>query len=281
MTERTFSIIKPDATRRNLTGKVNAVIEDAGLRIVAQRRIHMTRAQAEKFYEVHKERPFFGELVEFMMSAPVVVQVLEGKRCRAVPRSDGCHQPGPGCRRHDPQAVRRKRRRELGPWIGQPRKRQAGDGPVLHRRRHRRLIRRNDIGSRALPGDRHTQLNKRSMRENKVLPGFSERLAAQAEARKALLEKFKPKPTVVAEVLETRETRRARELEEVRAKRAADKEAVRLAKEKAELEARLAIENDEELMNQLKREDRKARKAQAKADARNKREMKSQVRRTG
>ena len=68
MAERTFSIIKPDATRRNLTGKVNAVIEDAGLRIVAQRRIHMSRAQAEKFYEVHKERPFFGELVDFMIS---------------------------------------------------------------------------------------------------------------------------------------------------------------------------------------------------------------------
>ncbi len=79
MTERTFSIIKPDATRRNLTGKVNAVIEDAGLRIVAQKRIRMTRPQAEKFYEVHKERPFFGELVEFMTSAPVVVQVLEGE----------------------------------------------------------------------------------------------------------------------------------------------------------------------------------------------------------
>lgn len=78
MTERTFSIIKPDATRRNLTGKVNAVIEDAGLRIVAQRRIKMSKAQAEKFYEIHKERPFFGELVEFMTSAPVVVQVLEG-----------------------------------------------------------------------------------------------------------------------------------------------------------------------------------------------------------
>jgi nucleoside-diphosphate kinase len=78
MAERTFSIIKPDATRRNLTGKVNAVIEDAGLRIVAQRRIQMSQAQAEKFYEVHKERPFFGELVEFMISAPVVVQVLEG-----------------------------------------------------------------------------------------------------------------------------------------------------------------------------------------------------------
>jgi len=78
MTERTFSIIKPDATRRNLTGKVNAVIEDAGLRIVAQRRIRMTRAQAEKFYEVHAARPFYGELVEFMTSGPVVVQVLEG-----------------------------------------------------------------------------------------------------------------------------------------------------------------------------------------------------------
>jgi nucleoside-diphosphate kinase len=78
MTERTFSIIKPDATRRNLTGKVNAVIEDAGLRIVGQKRIRMSRAQAEKFYEVHKERPFFGELVDFMTSAPVVVQVLEG-----------------------------------------------------------------------------------------------------------------------------------------------------------------------------------------------------------
>jgi nucleoside-diphosphate kinase len=78
MTERTFSIIKPDATRRNLTGKVNAVIEDAGLRIVAQKRICMSRPQAETFYAVHKERPFFGELVDFMTSGPVVVQVLEG-----------------------------------------------------------------------------------------------------------------------------------------------------------------------------------------------------------
>jgi nucleoside-diphosphate kinase len=78
MTERTFSIIKPDATRRNLTGKVNAVIEDAGLRIVAQRRIRMNRAQAEAFYAVHKDRPFYGELVDFMTSGPVVVQVLEG-----------------------------------------------------------------------------------------------------------------------------------------------------------------------------------------------------------
>ncbi len=77
--ERTLSIIKPDATRRNLTGKINAKFEEAGLRIVAQKRIHLTRAQAEKFYEVHKARPFFGELTEFMASGPVVVQVLEGE----------------------------------------------------------------------------------------------------------------------------------------------------------------------------------------------------------
>jgi nucleoside-diphosphate kinase len=83
MTERTFSIIKPDATRRNLTGKVNAVIEDAGLRIVAQRRIRMTRPQAEAFYAVHKDKPFFGELVELMTSGPVVVQVLEGENAIA------------------------------------------------------------------------------------------------------------------------------------------------------------------------------------------------------
>ncbi|MEM7508169.1 MAG: nucleoside-diphosphate kinase [Pseudomonadota bacterium] len=76
---RTFSIIKPDATNRNLTGKINAKLEEAGLRIVAQKRIHMTPAQAGKFYEVHKERPFYGELCEFMSSAPVVVQVLEGE----------------------------------------------------------------------------------------------------------------------------------------------------------------------------------------------------------
>jgi nucleoside-diphosphate kinase len=77
--QRTFSIIKPDATNRNLTGAINAVIEKAGLRIIAQRRIQMSQAQAEEFYGVHKERPFFGELVEFMTSAPVVVQVLEGE----------------------------------------------------------------------------------------------------------------------------------------------------------------------------------------------------------
>ena len=81
--ERTFSIIKPDATRRNITGKVISKFEDAGLRVVAQKRIHMTRAQAEGFYAVHKDRPFFSELVEFMISEPVVVQVLEGENAIA------------------------------------------------------------------------------------------------------------------------------------------------------------------------------------------------------
>ena len=83
MLERTFSIIKPDATERNLTGAINAVIENAGLRIVAQKRIRMTREHAETFYAVHRERPFFGELVEFMISGPVVVQVLEGENAVA------------------------------------------------------------------------------------------------------------------------------------------------------------------------------------------------------
>jgi nucleoside-diphosphate kinase len=81
--ERTFSIIKPDATARNLTGAINAMIEQAGLRIVGQKRVRISREQAEKFYAVHKERPFFGELVEFMISGPVVVQVLEGENAIA------------------------------------------------------------------------------------------------------------------------------------------------------------------------------------------------------
>ncbi len=81
--ERTFSIIKPDATRRNLTGKIVAKLEEGGLRVVASKRIHMTREQAEGFYAVHKERPFFGELVDFMISEPVVVQVLEGENAIA------------------------------------------------------------------------------------------------------------------------------------------------------------------------------------------------------
>jgi nucleoside-diphosphate kinase len=82
-TERTFSIIKPDATARNLTGAINAMIEQAGLRIVAQKRVRISREQAETFYAVHRQRPFFGELVEFMTSGPVVVQVLEGENAVA------------------------------------------------------------------------------------------------------------------------------------------------------------------------------------------------------
>jgi nucleoside-diphosphate kinase len=81
--ERTFSIIKPDATRRNLTGRINAKFEEAGLRIVAQRRIRMSQADAENFYAVHRERPFFKDLCKFMISGPVVVQVLEGENAVA------------------------------------------------------------------------------------------------------------------------------------------------------------------------------------------------------
>ena len=75
---RTFSIIKPDATKRNLTGAINKIIEDSGLRIVAQKRIHLSKDQAENFYAIHKDKPFFGDLVDYMTSEPVVVQVLEG-----------------------------------------------------------------------------------------------------------------------------------------------------------------------------------------------------------
>ena len=81
--ERTFSILKPDATARNVTGAINAMIEKAGLRIVAQKRVRMSSAQAETFYAVHRQRPFFGELVDFMISGPVVVQVLEGENAIA------------------------------------------------------------------------------------------------------------------------------------------------------------------------------------------------------
>ncbi|MDP4840095.1 MAG: nucleoside-diphosphate kinase [Alphaproteobacteria bacterium] len=84
--QRTFSILKPDATRRNLTGEINAVIEKAGLKIIAQKRLHLSRAQAETFYAVHKERSFFGDLCDFMTSGPVVVQVLEGENAVAAYR---------------------------------------------------------------------------------------------------------------------------------------------------------------------------------------------------
>jgi len=84
--ERTFSIIKPDATKRNLTGAINAVIEKSGLRIIAQKRIQLSEGQAEGFYAVHKERPFFRDLVSFMITGPVVVQVLEGENAVAAYR---------------------------------------------------------------------------------------------------------------------------------------------------------------------------------------------------
>jgi nucleoside-diphosphate kinase len=84
--ERTFSIIKPDATARNLTGAINAMIEKAGLRIIAQKRVKISRGEAEAFYAVHRQRPFFGELVDFMISGPVVVQVLEGENAIAAYR---------------------------------------------------------------------------------------------------------------------------------------------------------------------------------------------------
>ena len=103
--QRTFSILKPDVTRRNLTGAVNARIEAAGLRIIAQKRVRMTRSQAEIFYAVHRERPFFGELVEMMTAAPVVVQVLEGEhavlRYRAVMGATNPEKAEPGTIRKD------------------------------------------------------------------------------------------------------------------------------------------------------------------------------------
>jgi hypothetical protein len=126
-------------------------------------------------------------------------------------------------------------------------------------------------------GDIHSD-QKVAMRESKI-GHFSERLESQAEARKALLEKFKPKPTVQPEAFEPRAQRKARELEEVRAKRAAEKEDARLQAEAAEAARQDALANDEEFQLQLKRDDRKARKAAAKAEARAKREAKSAARR--
>ena len=103
--ERTLSIIKPDATRRNLTGRVNACLEEAGLRIIAQKRLRLTQDQAQKFYEVHKERPFFNGLVAFMTSGPVVVQVLEGDnavaRYREVMGATNPEKADPGTIRKD------------------------------------------------------------------------------------------------------------------------------------------------------------------------------------
>ena len=139
--ERTFSIIKPDATERNLTGAVNALIEKAGLRIVAQKRIRMTREQAETFYAVHKARPFFGELVDFMTSGPVVVQVLEGEGAVLKYRDVmGATDPSKAAERHHPQGPREVDRRELGAWFGRAGDRRDRNRAILFRQRNRRLI---------------------------------------------------------------------------------------------------------------------------------------------
>ena len=139
--ERTFSILKPDATERNLTGAVNALIEKAGLRIVAQKRIRMTREQAETFYAVHKARPFFGELVDFMTSGPVVVQVLEGEgavlKYRDVMGATDPSKAADGTIRKAPCQVDR---RELGARFGRTGDRRDRNRAVLFRQRNRRLI---------------------------------------------------------------------------------------------------------------------------------------------
>ena len=109
--ERTFSIIKPDATQRNLTGAINALIEQAGLRIIAQKRLRMSRAEAETFYAVHRERPFFRELVDFMISGPVVVQVLEGDNAVAAYRDlMGATDPAKAA----PATIRKAHARSIG-----------------------------------------------------------------------------------------------------------------------------------------------------------------------
>ena len=132
--ERTFSIIKPDATARNLTGAINALIEKAGLRIVAQKRIRMTREQAETFYAVHKARPFFGELVDFMTSGPGR-RAGAGRRGRRaeVPRRHGRDRSVQGGRRHHPQAACKVDRRELGAWFGCRRRPRRSKSPSFSR----------------------------------------------------------------------------------------------------------------------------------------------------
>ena len=147
--ERTFSIFKPDATARNLTGAINAMIEQAGLRIVAQKRVRISLPQARKFYAVHKERPFFGELVDFMVSGPVVVQVLRGRqRHRQIPRADGRHRPGQGRARHHPQGARQIDRQKFRARFRRPRHGGARDRAVLFRERDRRLARSRASGDR-------------------------------------------------------------------------------------------------------------------------------------
>ena len=137
---RTFSIIKPDATRRNLTGAVTKMLEEAGLRVVASKRIHMTRDQAEGFYAVHKERPFFNDLCTFMTSGPVVVQVLEGEN--AVQRNRdvmGATNPADAAEGTIRKDLRRIDRGQFGPRLGQRRECGDRDRLLLQAGRNRRL----------------------------------------------------------------------------------------------------------------------------------------------
>ena len=133
-TERTLSIIKPDATRRNLTGAINHRIESRGLRIVAQKRIQLTEAQAQRFYEVHAARPFYRDLVAFMTSGPIVVQVLEGEDAVALNRQImGATNPADAARGDDPQRFRRVDRGEFGARVGLARKCRSRDRLLLLR----------------------------------------------------------------------------------------------------------------------------------------------------
>ena len=138
--ERTFSILKPDATARNLTGAINAMIEQAGLRIIAQKRLRITREQAETFYAVHRERPFFRDLVEFMTSGPVVVQVLEGENAIAKYRDVmGATDPAKAA----PGTIRKTHARSIQDnsvhGSDAPETADKRNRPVLFRQRDRRL----------------------------------------------------------------------------------------------------------------------------------------------
>ncbi len=154
--ERTLSILKPDATRRNLTGAINDRFERRGLRIVAQKRIMLTKAQAESFYEVHAERPFYRGLVAFMISGPIVVQVLEGPDAVALSREImGATDPAARRVGHDPQGFRRVDRGEFGAWLRFARERGAGDCLLLLGDRHPTLAcEASDLSRRraAVPG---------------------------------------------------------------------------------------------------------------------------------
>ena len=138
--ERTFSMIKPDATKRNLTGAITAMLEAAGLRVVASKRVWMSRRQAEGFYAVHRGRPFFDELCESMSSGPVVVQVLEGENAIAKNREVmGATNPANAAPRHHPQGFRGIDRGELGPRFRRAGNGGSGDPLFLLGHRDRRL----------------------------------------------------------------------------------------------------------------------------------------------